>query len=133
MYKMDMIWVAAATMIFPKTEATHLITINEILQQVTNLFDEQIHQVMIDKHLVSWEDRMADKSNPSRGGSRNRFLFRNLDGYSPNGAGDFRLYKDQDNRFDGLDKTGPVHPKRVRVPQDFHYLIEWYEKKYFEG
>ena len=79
---------------------------------------------------MSWENRQADKTNPARGGSRNRYLFRTEDGVSPSEYGDFRLYKDTDSLHDGKDKTGRINPELNEIPEEYHYLIDWYNNKY---
>ena len=85
---------------------------------------------MINKHLVSWEDRQADHENPARGGSRNRYLFRTENGSEPSVEGRFRLYKKCDEIYDGEDKNGPSCPQKEKIDTQYYYLINWYEKYY---
>lgn len=130
--KMDMCWIAAATLIYPRTEVTFLISKEQIDLKVKNLFREDITPIMLTHHLVSWQDRQADKSNPGRGGSRNRYFFRTRDGLKPADDGRFRLYKPIDKTYDGKDKTGKSHPDRAEIPHEYHYLLDWYDSEYFK-
>jgi hypothetical protein len=131
MIKMDMIWIAAATLIYPKTLSRQLVSESQIEEQVYRLFKSKITPFMVSKHLVSWEDRQADQENPRRGGSRNRYLFRTMDGVSPSGAGSFRLYKQIDSKYDGWEKTGRICPELEDFPGEYHYLIKWYSEHYY--
>jgi hypothetical protein len=131
MIKMDKIWIAAASLLYPDTSAARLITLKEMLEEINRLFPTKITPVMITHHLVSWVDRQASKANPAMGGSRNRYLFRTRDGLSPSGRGDFRLYKEMDGRFDGVDKTGRVRPEENQIPPEYFYLLEWHRNDYF--
>ena len=131
MIKMDMIWIATAKLIYPRTSPSILVSQREINREITKLFDVSISRVMLEKHLVSWEDRQADRVIPTRGGSRNRYLFRTKDGLSPSKDGNFRLYKQIDSKYDGVDKIGRTHPESSNIPEKYHSLIEWYEAKYF--
>ena len=130
MTKMDMIWVAVATILYPETSSSKTVTVGEIEAQVVKLFGAAVTRVMIAGHLVSSEDRQADKADPRRGGSRNRYLFRTSDGNAPSRDGRFRLYKEADATHDGWDKTGPTHPGSQAVEAEYRYLIEWYERQY---
>lgn len=123
MTKMNMIWVAVAKLLHPHTNAS--ITKADIDRLVYELFQKEITPVMIDTHLVSSVDRLADKNDPQRGGSRNRYL------YKENGK--FRLYKKTDERHDGKDKTGPCCPSMDKLPLEYHYLVTWYESEYFHS
>jgi hypothetical protein len=131
MIKMDMIWVAAATLIYPETSSRRMVSESQIENQVARLFDTKITPIMIEKHLVSWEDRQADRSDPSRGGSRNRYLFRSINGMKPSSEGKFRLYKRADGQYDGWDKTGRICPEIDAIPENLQYLLEWYNTRYF--
>jgi hypothetical protein len=131
MIKMDMIWIAVATLLYPATSPKTMVTRRQIENKVDNLFGDNIMPVMIERHLVSWVDRQADKAQPSRGGSRNRYLFRTIDGTSPSEMGDFRLYKQMDNQYDGWDKTGRTCPDPTSIPVEYHYLIDWYKTDYY--
>ncbi len=123
MTKMDMVWVAVATIIHPRTAPSVLVTKSKIDSTVAKLFGETITPVMINKHLVNSEDRQADRGNPQRGGSRNRYLVRGE-------HGDFRLYKLGDSSSDAWDKTGPTHPDPNRLDADYVHLVSWYENDY---
>ena len=131
MIKMDMIWIATATLIHPNTSPNHLVTRTQIEDKVANLFEIKITPIMISRHLVSWKDRDADKYNPKRGGSRNRYLFKTVDGMNPSTDGDYRLYKKYDGQFDGQDKTGRIYPIASEIPSKYQYLIDWYKSQYF--
>lgn len=131
MTKMDMIWTAAANLIHPNVASTFLITGKMIEAEVSRIWNINIEYVMLYKHLVSWEDRQADKNNPKRGGSRNRYLFRTINGKDPDSRGDFRLYKEQDTQYDGRDKIGPVCPQAKNVDPAYSYLVQWYLTKYY--
>jgi hypothetical protein len=130
MTKMDMVWVAVATMLHPDTSLSKTLTRNDIEAQVSKLFGASLTPVMIERHLVSTVDRMADKDQPQRGGSRNRYLFRTSDGKTPSQDGRFRLYKETDARHDGWEKTGPTHPKPSAKPSEHRHLVEWYTRDY---
>ena len=131
MIKMDMIWIAAAMLIYPKTSLTFTVTRIQIEEKVANLFGADLTPIMIERHLVSWEDRQANKTFPTRGGNRARYLFRTEDGKTPSRKGQYRLYKNLDGNFDGIDKTGRTHPDKADIPLEYHNLIEWYLAKYY--
>lgn len=95
------------------------------------LFGASITPVMIDKHLVSWEDRQADKTDPACGGSRNRYLFKTGNGVTTSPDGRFRLYKASDGEHDGQDKDGPTHPNPESVDPEYRHFLSWYEEQYF--
>jgi hypothetical protein len=130
-YNKDMIWVAVAKLICPNTSPSYLVTRAQIEQEIKRLFKKTITPIQLERHLVSWEDRDADTAQPRRGGDRSRYLFRTLDGTTPLRQDQYRLYKKIDSQYDGAEKTGSTHPTKGRVPQKFHYLIEWYETTYF--
>ena len=129
---MDMCWIAAAILIHPQTDPIFLVSNGLIERKVKSMFGEDITRIMIDRHLVSWEDRQADKTQPKRGGSRNRYFFRTIDGQKPAENGKFRLYKLSDSVYDGMDKTGKIHPDPTEIPQEYHYLLDWYQSEYFK-
>lgn len=120
---MDMVWVAVANLLHPNTANTATVSKAQIDAEVDTLFGETITPVMIQKHLVNSEDRMADKGQPQRGGSRNRYLVRAGENY--------RLYKREDAQNDAREKTGPTHPERGKIDQQYVHLIDWYEKSYY--
>ena len=130
MTKMDMVWIAVANLLHPRTSDSNTLTRADIEREVTRLFGAELTAVMIERHLVSSEDRMADKNQPQRGGSRNRYLFRTSTGATPSRDGRFRLYKLSDSSHDGWEKTGPTHPNPSAIPPEFKPLIEWYEREY---
>lgn len=130
---MDMIWAAAANLIHPSVAQTTLVTADNIITEVSRIWAETITRVMLEKHLVSWEDRQADTSNPSRGGSRNRYLFRTSNGVDPDPGGNFRLYKRSDSTHDGWDKSGPPCPQQQNVDPAYQHLIQWYQHNYYYG
>jgi hypothetical protein len=133
MTKMDMIWIAAASLLYPECGSSNTVTRRQIEAQADKLFGVVLTPVMIDRHLVSLEDRMADVKNPRRGGSRNRYLFKTADGTTPSREGNFRLYKIMDAAHDGQDKTGPTHPAPRSIPTNFLVLIVWYKDHYFRS
>lgn len=104
MTKMDMVWVTTANLLYPNAAASFAVTRSQIEEEVVSLFGESITPVMIERHLVNSADRMADKDQPQRGGSRNRYLVRNGDEYW--------LYKRTDTSTDAWEKTGPT-PTRI--------------------
>ena len=122
MTKMNMVWVAVATLIYPDTRLTRLVSKEEIDARVQELFQTDITPVMITHHLVASEDRQRDHRKPRRGGSRNRYLAKQGDRY--------RLYRLSDQPNDGLDKTGPYCPAADHVAADYRYLIQWYRRDY---
>ena len=130
MTKMDMVWVAVARLLHPTTGASRTVKRDAIETEVSRLFGVLITRVMIDKHLVSFEDRQADRNDPRRGGSRNRYLFRTSDGRLPSRDGRFRLYKTADRAHDGNEKDGPMQPDPQNLPEEYRYLINWYEADY---
>lgn len=125
-----MIWIAVATMLHPDTSSSRTVTRGQIEAQVSKLFGETITPIMIQRHLVSSEDRQADKTDPRRGGSRNRYLYRTEDGRAPSRDGRFRLYKQADSKYDGWEKTGPTHPDPAAIAAEYRSLIEWYKGQY---
>ncbi len=125
MTKMDMVWIAVAKILYPNTAVNMTVSKAQIDDKVSKLFDKTISPVMIQKHLVNSEDRMADKNNVQRGGSRNRYLVRTNDAY--------RLYKREDASTDAWDKTGPCHPNRKKIDEKYHCLLDWHEKNYYES
>ena len=131
MTKMDKIWIATATLIKPNTNKTCLVTLKQIIDQVWTLWQTTITPIMVEKHLVSHVDRQADTNNPSRGGSRNRYLFRTIDGEHPSDSGQFRLYMKSDEKYDGWDKDGPICPNKNKIELKYHTLIDWYLEKYY--
>ncbi|MFC6522957.1 hypothetical protein ACFQAT_27675 [Undibacterium arcticum] len=133
MTKMDMIWIAVASMLHPETSTSKTVSRGQIEAQVAKLFGPSITPitpVMIERHLVSSEDRQADKANPQRGGSRNRYLFKTVDGNAASRDGRFRLYKQVDAKHDGEDKSGPAHPDPVAIDGAYRYIIGWYKDRY---
>jgi hypothetical protein len=87
---------------------------------------------MLRKHLVSWEGRQVNPEYLPMGGGRYRYLFRTEDGFAPSEYGDYRLYKARDSQCDGPDKmSGETHPKRDEIPEEYHYLLDWYGSTYF--
>ncbi len=123
MTKMDMVWVATANLLHPNTEATFTVTKSQIEAEVDTLFGASITPVLIERHLVNSVDRMADKDQPQRGGSRNRYLVRNGE--------DYRLYKRTDSSTDAWEKTGPTRPDRTKIDPQFIHLLDWYESTYY--
>lgn len=130
MTKMDMVWVAVASLLHPAANPAATVSRTQIDAQVERLFGASITPVMLTKHLVSSEARMADEANPSRGGSRNRYLFRTTDGQTPSRDGGFRLWKLTDGVHDGWEKTGPTHPDSTAVAPEFRHLVDWYKGQY---
>lgn len=130
MTKMDMIWVAVASLISPHTSSTRTVTRQAIEARVAELFGESVTSVVINSHLVSSVDRQADRAIPARGGSRNRYLFRTLDGISPSNRGNFRLYKTADARHDGHEKTGKMLPEVAAVSKEHQHYLDWYMANY---
>lgn len=132
MTKMDMVWVATASLLHPNTASASTVTREQIESEVNRLFGANIDipRVLIDRHLVSFEDRQADRTIPERGGSRNRYLFRTEDGRLPSRQGRFRLYKAFDATHDGGDKSGPTRPKPTNIDAQHHHLISWYDDIY---
>lgn len=66
MTKMDMVWVAAAELIWPNIDPAYTVSRSQIERKVTELWGKTIATVMIERHLVSSEDRMADTKYPRR-------------------------------------------------------------------
>ena len=123
MTKMDMIWIGVASLIYPQTSSNTFVRKANVEKIVSEMFGATITPVMLTKHLVNSEDRQADKDNPDRGGSRDRYLFKNSNG-------EFRLSKDQDSTSDGWDKKGPTHPDPSKLDEKFIELLEWYKNEY---
>jgi len=126
---MDMIWIATAKLIYPHTDDRYTVTDGQITTEIMRLFHTTVTPVLYKAHLVSSIDRHADKKNPARGGSRNRYLFRTTDGKSPDKNGDYRLYMQPDSIHDGKDKTGKTCPEREAIPTEYHELLDWYLKE----
>lgn len=97
------------------------------------LFGESVTPVVIDRHLVSSVDRQADRSIPARGGSRNRYLFRTVDGIYPSNRGSFRLYKTVDAQHDGHEKTGKTLPETAAVSMEHQHYLHWYLGNYINS
>lgn len=133
MTKMDKIWVATASLIYPEVNCKKYVSGSQITSRVARMFNTEISPAMMNSHLVSSVDRMADKKNPVRGGSRNRYLFKTNDGIKPYTKGNFRLYKSKDEKYDGWEKTGKINPDKEDVNKEYHYLIEWYVNSYFNS
>lgn len=133
MTKMDMIWIAVASLIAPNTSSGQTVTRQAIQARVDELFGESVTPVVIDRHLVSSVDRQADRTIPARGGSRNRYLFRTIDGVSPSNRGNFRLYKTGDAQYDGHEKTGKTLPEVAAVSTEHQHYLEWYLTKYINA
>jgi hypothetical protein len=51
MTKMDMIWVAVASMLYTETSASKTVTRNQIDTQILKLFGVSVTPVMIEKHI----------------------------------------------------------------------------------
>ena len=126
MTKMDMVWIAVATLIRPETASSVAVSKDDIDKQVYALFQIHITPVMITTHLVNSIDRQADTHNPRRGGSRNRYLATNADGR-------FRLFKKSDQHTDAVDKTGPFHPSVTNIDREFEELVSWYRTSYYDS
>lgn len=126
MTKMDMVWIAVATLIRPETASSVAVSKDDIDQRVYALFQTHITPVMITMHLVNSIDRQADTHNPRRGGSRNRYLAMNADGR-------YRLYKKSDQHTDAADKTGPIHPLVANIDREFEELVCWYLTFYYDS
>jgi uncharacterized membrane protein len=133
MTKMDMIWIAVASLIAPNTLSSRTVTRQAIQARVAELFGESVTPVVIDRHLVSSVDRQADRAIPTRGGSRNRYLFRTIDGVSPSDRGNFRLYKTADARHDGHEKTGKTLPEVAAVSVEHQHYLDWYVTYYINA
>jgi len=132
MNKMTKYWVATASLLYPATSPEQLVTRDQIRRQHQELFGEALTQ-SLEQQLISWKRRYADNQIPTRGGSRNRYLFRTDDGRTPDPNGRFRLYKISDSDYDGTDKSsGPTCPVREEVQAEFRYLIDWYIASYRE-
>ncbi|NNN07022.1 MAG: hypothetical protein HKL90_14085 [Elusimicrobia bacterium] len=135
--KMDKIWIATATLLratpTPASPAT-LVDGSQIAAQVRLMWGHGVTPIMYERHLVSGIDRDVNPKNPAVGGSRNRYLFRTVNGTAHSGAGKFRLYKKADAPFDAKDKTGPHHPDLSEFDETDHLycpLVVWYLKSYF--
>ena len=126
MTKMDMVWIAVATLIRPETASSVAVSKDDIDKQVYALLQIHITPVMITTHLVNSIDRQADTHNPRRGGSRNRYLATNADGR-------FRLFKKSDQHTDAVDKTGPFHPSVTNIDREFEELVSWYRTSYYDS
>jgi len=130
MNKMTKHWVATASVLHPATTSEMLVSQDEIRRRHQELFGVPLTP-SLEQQLISWKHRYADKRVPTRGGSRNRFLFRTSDGHTPDPHGRFRLYKLSDSQYDGRDKSsGPTCPSPDEVQQEFRYLVDWYIANY---
>lgn len=132
MTKMDKIWIATASLLYPETSTHKLLDENGINEQIKKFWPGiDIDMRMLREHLVSTVRRVQNPQNPNAGGSRNRYLFRSEDGISPSIKGKFRLYKGVDSQFDGKEKDGKYHPSREDIETGFQYLVDWYCNFYF--
>lgn len=131
----NMVWIATANLIYPNTSPTHLVSSDSIKKEIARLFGNSDNKIttafQISRHLVSWQDKDADKNNPRQGGDRSRFLFQTLNGQQPAANGKYRLYKRIDGRHDGKEKTGTTHPLKSAIPTSFHALVDWYVQTYY--
>jgi hypothetical protein len=132
MYKKDIIWIATANLLYPNNSTKELVSEIQIKSEIMKMFRIKITPVMLRKHLVSWENRQANPKESSMGGGRYRYLFHTKDGITPSTDGKYRLYKKIDKQFDGNDKDGEIHPNPYEIPDNYMFLIDWYEKNYFE-
>lgn len=123
MTKMDMVWVAVASLLHPRTRSDVFVRKSQIDARVLELFGATIPPVMITAHPVNSEDRQADRADPSRGGSRNRYLVRAE-------TGGYRLYKNSDTASHGWEKSGPTDPHPRNVDSEYAHLLTWYEHEY---
>ena len=124
MTKMNMVWIAVATLIYPDPRPNRHVSKEQIDARVRKLFQTSITPVMITHHLVASEDRQRDRRDPRRGGSRKRYLTKHDDRY--------RLYRLSDQPYDGLDKTGPCCPSIDDVAEEFRHLVQWYRRDYVD-
>jgi hypothetical protein len=125
-----MIWTAVAATLHPRTAPTATMSRAEVEAAVQELFRASITPVMVEKHLVSSEDRQANTSDPRRGGSRNRYLFRTSDRSVPSRDGRYRLCKSTDSKYDAWEKTGKMNPEPHALDSKYRWLVEWYESEY---
>ena len=123
MTKMDMIWIAVATMLYPETGSDFAFNKADIDETVMKMFGVSVTPVMISSHLVNSVDRQVDSETGTRGGSRKRYLAKNSDGR-------FRLYKLSDSGSDGWDKSGATHPESSKIETRFKHLVDWYVNEY---
>ena len=133
MTKMDMIWIAVASLIAPNASSGYTVTRQAIQARVKELFGESVTPVVINRHLISSVDRQADRTIPTRRGSRNRYLFRTIDGVSPSDRGNFRLYKKADASHDGHEKTGKALPEVAAVSTEHQHYLVWYKTNYINA
>lgn len=130
MNKMTKHWIATASLLHPATSPERLVSRDEIQRRHRELFGVSLAP-SLEQQLISWKERYVDKKDPTRGGSPNRYLFRTVDGYTPEPLGRFRLYKLADGQYDGPGKfSGPTNPRHQDVEQEFHYLVDWYIASY---
>lgn len=129
MTKMDKTWIAVASLIYPDASLDKTFSSKDVIAKVDTMFDEKINYAILNSHLVSSKDRMYDKNNPSRGGSRNKYLFKTIDGNTPHNKGKFRLYKKVDSQYDGFEKTGKICPQKEDINPEY-YLVDWYLDQY---
>ena len=122
MTKMDMVWIAVASCVYPGVRSGKTVSKRAIDDAVRRLFQVQIPAAMINQHLVGSIDRQA-KQGGRVGGSRKRYLSRDE-------GSEFRLYKSVDSTHDGRDKDGPCCPSKKDVNEEYRYLVEWYESAY---
>ena len=122
MTKMDMVWIAVASCIYPDVRSGRTVSKKAIDDKVKQLFGVKISPAMINQHLVGSVDRQARKGGYG-GGSRNRYL-------SKGENGEFRLYKNVDSAHDGRDKDGPWCPSKKDIIDQYRYLVAWYEQSY---
>lgn len=133
MHKMDKTWITVATLIYPETSSTKCVSPKEVASKMNSMFNEKINYTLLGGHLVSTKDRMYSKSNPSIGGSRNRYFFKTFDGKTPDSKEKVRLYKKKNRMYDGLDKTGKTCPNMDDIDPKFYYLVEWHKSHYIDA
>ena len=79
MTKMDMVWIAVASCIYPDVRSGRTVSKKAIDDKVKQLFEVEISPAMINQHLVGSVDRQARKGGYG-GGSRNRYLSKGENG-----------------------------------------------------
>jgi hypothetical protein len=124
MTKMDKTWISVTSLIYPETDSKTGVLSKEVASKMVSMFGTKADSSYLNTHLVSFKDKQCDKNDTSRGGSRNRYLFKTIDGK-------IRLYKNMDMEFDGWDKSGKICPKKEDINSEYHHLLDWYRNQYY--
>ncbi|MBN8467173.1 HNH endonuclease [Corallococcus exiguus] len=129
MKKIDKFWLAVASLLYPRTDSTALVSLEQISLKHVELFERQ-PTPSLEQTIISSKRKYTNRAKPTQGGSPKRYLFRTDDGHTASPRGKFRLYKASDVASVGPGKVGAPCPDRKDVLEQFRYLVDWYWESY---